>query len=527
MIAMIYNKKYLYYILSILIYLIIYNNFNGSVMNMFKLYTSFIVIIVIAFLSAIFTIDKMKTLTDNTKKIYTHPFQVNNSVSSIQTSIITMHRNMKDIVLTDDTLETIQIIEAIQQEEEKVYDNFDIIYKYYLGNKKDIDTLYNTFKAWKKIRRKVITLVHDNKVLEATNITKNEGKKHIDNLYKQIDILKNYAHHKADEFYKSSMKKSTINQVIASFFFSMLFSGIIIIYIVLNLLKINHANKKKLHLIDQNILTAKINLDKNILSISNALCRELSIKRDDILGTKCQYFFTNKLQYEKFEYIIYSAKVYKGEVYIQVKNKKIWFYLEVFPELDKNFQLIAFSLFLTNISDKKRIEEVSIKDSLTGLYNRNYFEIIFEKEVRRAKRDKKALSMIMLDIDYFKQFNDSYGHQEGDNALKAISHVLLSYTNRSYDYAFRIGGEEFVVLSYQKDYDTLKKFANTLLKEIESLKILHKNNLASTYLTASAGVIQFGQEHLLSPDAMYKEVDKLLYEAKHDGRNNFKSLKIG
>ena len=491
-------------------------------MNMFKLSISFSVIIIIAILSIIFTLDKMRDLTINTQKMYTHPFKVSNSVADIQTSIITMHRNMKDIVLTSNSLEIIHIIESIQNEENKVYSNFKSVYKYYLGNRDDIDILYNSFKSWKEIRGEVITLVYQKKFDEAIMITKGKGKKHIDALYIQIDVLKNYAFNKANEFYSSSIKNNGIKEVMGIFILSIVLSGVIVTFIVINLLKINRENRKQLHLIDQNILTATIGLNSEIINISNALCRSLNLKKKDVVNSKRPFFFTNKEQYTVFENIIYSAKDYQGEIYVQVADKKIWFYMEIIPQLNQEFQLQSFNIFLTNISDKKIIEKVSITDTLTGLNNRNYFEIIFEKEVRRAKRDKKPLSVIMLDIDYFKQFNDTYGHQDGDNALRSVSKILSAHTNRSYDYAFRVGGEEFVLLSYHNNIKNLEKFVETLLKDIESLKIPHNKNSASPYLTSSAGAIQFGVEHLLNTDEMYKEVDNLLYKAKDSGRNGFK-----
>ena len=159
-------------------------------MNIYKLLLGFSVIVFIAISSAIFTVKTMKELTLNTQKMYTHPFKVSNSVSAIQTSIVTMHRNMKDVVLTPDSLRMIKIIESIQIEENKIHNDFDIIYKNYLGDKKDIDALYNAFKSWKVIREEVIALVHEKKVNEAVKITQGKGKKHIDNLYVQIDVLK-------------------------------------------------------------------------------------------------------------------------------------------------------------------------------------------------------------------------------------------------------------------------------------------------------------------------------------------------
>lgn len=492
-------------------------------MNISKIFLSFLVIIITVILGAVYTIVNINQLTINTQKMYTHPFKVSNAVADIQTAVITMHRNMKDIVLTSDSLEMIKIIESIQKEEEKVYKNFDLIYKNYLGNKHDIDKSYKAFKQWRPIREEVFALVHQNKVKEAIAITKGKGANHIHNLYKQIKVLKDYAFNKANEFYNLSIKSNYVQKVITIFFVTLLICSIIVIYIIQSLLKIAKANNKQLHLIDQNILTSTLDLDKKVLDISNALCYALDKQKDELLYKENKYFFTTEEQYKAFESKIYSGKEHKGEVYIYINDVKAWFNLEIFPELDTNFQLKAFNIFLTNISDKKKIEEVSITDALTGLYNRNYFEMIFEKEMKRAKRDSKELCMVMFDIDYFKQYNDTYGHQEGDIALKAVAHILLAHTNRSYDYPFRIGGEEFVILTYQKNLEALENYTNTILKDIQSLKISHKTSEVSNHLTASAGVGLFAVGHLLNTDEMYKTVDSLLYEAKKEGRNRLKS----
>ncbi len=495
-------------------------------MNITKIFLSFALVITVAISSAVFTIIKMNELTVNTEKMYTHPFKVSNAVSNIQTSIITMHRNMKDIILTSDSFEMVAIIESIQQEEERVFNNFKLIYSNYLGEKKDIDSAYKLFKGWKIIRQKVIALIYQKKIEEAAKITKGAGAEHIKSLYKQIAILKNYAFNKADEFYNSAVKSNGIGIVIMTFAITLLFSILVVFYIIVNLLKINRANNKQLYLIDQNILTARLSLNREVVEISSALCRILDIQKNKILNTKNKYFFTNKEQFEKFETTIYSGKEHSSEIYITLNEERVWFILEVFPEFNNDFKLSSFSVFLTNITDKKKIEEVSIKDTLTSLHNRNYFEMIFDKEVKRSKRDKKPLSMVMIDVDFFKQFNDTYGHQEGDRALKAIAHVLAAHTNRSYDYAFRVGGEEFVLLSYQKDFQMLEEFTKTILHEVESLKISHINSETSDYLTVSAGVVLFGNEHLLNTDDMYKTVDTLLYEAKSKGRNTYESIFI-
>jgi len=490
-------------------------------MNIQKLFFSFIIIMLIAIVSAFFTINKMKDLSLNTQRMYTHPFTVSNAVADIQTSIITMHRNMKDIVLTKDSLKMIKIIEAIQHEEDEALKKFDLVYENYLGKKEDVDISYEAFKNWKKIREEVISLMYQKKINEAIAITQGKGAKHIKNLYLQIKVLKDYAFNKASEFYNNSIKDNGVQYVISSIFIALAFSALIVIYIVITLLKINKTNYKQLYLIDQNILTAKLSLNKEIFDISSALSRILNKKKEDILHTKSNNFFTTNEQFKLFETKIYSGKEHNGEIYTIVDDIKIWFYIEIFPELDSNFNIKYFNIFLTNISDKKKIEEVAIIDSLTGLNNRNYFETIFEKEIRRAKRDKKCLSVLMFDIDYFKQFNDNYGHQEGDKALKAVAHVISLNTHRSYDHSFRIGGEEFIILAYHDNFDKLNAYVDNIIHKVEDLKIPHKSSQISDYLTISSGAIRFENTHLLNADEMYKEIDDLLYLAKKDGRNRY------
>lgn len=495
-------------------------------MNISKILIGFSIIIVIAISSAVFTIMKMKELSDNTQKMYTHPFQVSNAVANIKMSIVTIHRNMKDIVLTPQNQEIIKIAELIQKEEEKVFQHFKIIYKFYLGDKKDIDTVFETYKQWKPIRDEVISSIYTDQINKAIHITKNKGANHIDILYKKIDVLKNYAFNKADEFYTISIDNNNMKYVISIFLLTLIISSAIVYFITVSLFKIGKINNKQLHLIDQNILMATMSLDKNITFISNALCHLLDKNKEQLLDTKNEFFFCDEEQYKKFENKIYLGKEHHGEIFIVIENEKVWFKLEVFPELNQYFKLIGFNIFLTDINDKKRIEKISITDKLTNLHNRNYFELIFDKEIRRSKRDKKAISLIMFDIDFFKQFNDTYGHQEGDFALKEVAKVLSLNTNRSYDYAFRLGGEEFIILSYDKNLEELENFTSKIIKQVEALKISHKRSSSSNYLTISAGSILFKESHLLTQEQMYKKVDALLYEAKESGRNCYKSMTI-
>ena len=126
---------------------------------------------------------------------------------------------------------------------------------------------------------------------------------------------------------------------------------------------------------------------------------------------------------------------------------------------------------------------------------------------------------MMLDIDYFKKYNDKYGHQAGDEALKKVAIALKNVTKRAGDYTFRLGGEEFGILFISKSTDHAKEFAKNILDSIESLKIEHKDSLTSKHITVSIGLVSKQANTLKDENELYKYADEALYEAKEKGRN--------
>lgn len=173
----------------------------------------------------------------------------------------------------------------------------------------------------------------------------------------------------------------------------------------------------------------------------------------------------------------------------------------------------------------KELKELSTTDPLTKLYNRRFFEKIFEEKITTLNRNKKSFALALLDIDFFKDYNDSFGHLEGDSALKELSLLLNSSMKRSSDYVFRIGGEEFAILF---DVDSLEK-ANKVLKKIQKLiyskKLKTYNNEVSEYLTISIGMILVNTNKIDKNQKrdIFHKTDSLLYESKKNGRNQITS----
>lgn len=168
-----------------------------------------------------------------------------------------------------------------------------------------------------------------------------------------------------------------------------------------------------------------------------------------------------------------------------------------------------------------KLHKLSITDQLTGLYNRRYFEDIFNRELQKSKRAKSYLNVILFDIDYFKKLNDTYGHDMGDKALKALANCLKKNIKRGTDYIFRIGGEEFAIIVTNEDLENLLNITKILQREIEKLAIINEHSTVSKYLTISGGIISLIPSFEDTIDTIMKKADERLYEAKEQGRNRF------
>ena len=169
----------------------------------------------------------------------------------------------------------------------------------------------------------------------------------------------------------------------------------------------------------------------------------------------------------------------------------------------------------------KKLENVSYTDSLTGLHNRRYFNMIYDRELKRAKRNNSYITFMMLDIDFFKQYNDTYGHVEGDFALKSVAKVLKDTLRRPADFVFRLGGEEFGVLLVQTDESNSAKLARDICDDIRGREIKHENSKVNQYLTMSIGVVCCIADDALNDDILISRADEMLYEAKETGRDRY------
>ncbi|NLZ12401.1 MAG: diguanylate cyclase, partial [Alcaligenaceae bacterium] len=187
------------------------------------------------------------------------------------------------------------------------------------------------------------------------------------------------------------------------------------------------------------------------------------------------------------------------------------------------FALRSYWAQLNNFEQLKiardELEHLSITDSLTGLANRRRFEDVLAAEYLRLRRDKAFLSIVMVDIDFFKPYNDNYGHVEGDRCLAAVGHAIQKAVRRPQDLAARYGGEEFCCILPDTDQVAAGVVAENIRKAIEALNLPHEYSAVAGHVTASLGVATVRCEGTVLPRQVVNMADERLYQAKHSGRN--------
>ncbi len=169
----------------------------------------------------------------------------------------------------------------------------------------------------------------------------------------------------------------------------------------------------------------------------------------------------------------------------------------------------------------RELKRLSLLDGLTQLANRRMFDEVLVREWKRQARNKSVLSVIFCDIDYFKHYNDAYGHQAGDECLKRIAEKLKNSVRRPTDLAARYGGEEFVLVLPDTNGEGAVQVAQRVQKEIQKLKMPHAQSDVDEYVTMSLGVSFTFPKYGYPPDLLVKTADVALYEVKEKGRNDY------
>ena len=489
-----------------------------------NLLISFIVIICMLIIGSVYNIKLIDYFTKQSTNIYNHLYTVSNTVRDIKIRLYEVEIEIRDLLLSNDKSTLADVSSFIMNKEQQIIKDINILQNRYLGDKRDIEKFEQALTLITQTRSEMITLIKFGKIDEALILNTSSENKQLLELEKLLDIIIKFANNKGKSYFDEIQETSayTFNITLVFAIFSIFFSVIISSYIM-NTTKLKEAKiKRYFHMIEKNIFSLVFDLEENIVESSKALSQFLGMKKEDLLREKLSIIVHEENKKNDLLLTITNGFDWEGE--IEYKSD-VWLNIKVSSSLDENKDK-RYSMILHDISDKKRIEQNLNIDQLTSLYNRRFFDDIMPKLLQQLKRNEEHGIFIMVDIDYFKEYNDFYGHPEGDEALKLVSLVLKEKSNRATDFVFRLGGEEFGIFIKSDDFNKAEEFVNKLRLAILDTKINHNKSSVNEYLTISLGAVYIDTVYDLKVNDIYVKADKLLYKAKEKGRNKYFIEKI-
>ena len=277
----------------------------------------------------------------------------------------------------------------------------------------------------------------------------------------------------------------------------------------------NIENEKHLSVINSHVLISNSDINGVITEVSDALCQLTGYKKNELIGRSHGVFRHKDMPKSIFIDMwttIKNEKVWKGELKSLNKDgSSYWADVIISPTYDNSDRLIGYNAIRNDITDKKRIEKLSITDKLTNVFNRSKLDDILNEEIKRTGRNEYCFGVVLLDIDNFKTVNDTHGHLVGDKILVSISNILKNNI-RKMDFIGRWGGEEFLIVCPQTNKEGLITFAETLRAKIQEYDFMGYGNQ-----TASFGLTVFNEGDNI--ENIILRADNALYKAKNNGRN--------
>ena len=369
---------------------------------------------------------------------------------------------------------------------------------------------------------KIVTLDYNMPIMNGAELTKKIRRKYSNDELITIGVTGELSEEIKYQFLKNGANDFLTKPIIKEEFNTKILNH-------LSNIKMLDDTKLHLDLMNRYIITSRTNKKGIITEVSDAFCKISGYTEEELIGKPQSIVRHPDMSKQTFKELwdtIQSGKIWSGEIKNRAKDgTEYWTHSTIEPIfLDNNKQeiddIIAYSSIRIDITDKKRIEKISITDGLTNLYNRRYFNMTLPEKLDESKNKNSYIGFIIFDVDHFKQYNDTYGHQAGDDVLIALGSTIKKSTGEG-NIAFRLGGEEFGVIFFDLDKKQSLEYANGIKDNIENLKIKHEKNSASDFITASMGLILLKDEYL-DIDEIYKKADEALYFAKENGRNQVK-----
>jgi len=466
--------------------------------------------------TAIFNAVKLANLTED---MYKHPFVVSNTVRDINIKLLMMHRDMKDVVLSANERELHAAIEAVNTTEKQILSDLDGISVQFLGDTAMIRAASQAVLAWRPVREEVIILMLSGNQTEAVSMGKGKGADQVQRINDATQALIHFANTQAAAFHDEAEmnKKTTLFLLLVLLFFSILTAIVIYFYVVRMFTKVNLELMSYKHLIDQNMMIKTLNPEGKTTDISSAFCRYTGYLKEEVIRQKSNFFLAedNQALATKIWRSIQTGHAWEGEYALRsAGGENKWVSAVIEPILDADYHPVAYRSIVRDISDRKEVEILTITDKLTSLYNRQYFEIAIKQQASLVRRNKQYLTLAILDMDYFKKYNEKYGHEAGDEVLAEVAVFLKQTLRRPSDYVFRMGGEEFGILMTGMNEEESLSFLETIRAGVEALNIAHELSYIGDHVTVSIGFRTYAGADIPADEQVFIQADKALYSAK-------------
>jgi diguanylate cyclase (GGDEF)-like protein/PAS domain S-box-containing protein len=302
-----------------------------------------------------------------------------------------------------------------------------------------------------------------------------------------------------------------------------------------NLQKEKKVISKKLddlyRIVDENLITTSTDLDGIINYASETFLKNSGYSKDEIIGKK-HSILRDPNSSNKFFKEIWDQITQNRSWWGEIKNRRkdgsfYWVKTNISPVFNEKGSKIGYRSVEINISNEKRIEDLLVRDNLTSLYNRRFFNEKLPLLLNFARKERRYVSLLLFDIDNFRDYNDIYGHIAGDEVIREIAKVIKEEATRSNDYIFRLAGEEFAILFETIQQKDAIAFANKIREKIENLKIVHSKNGDFKFVTASFGLSVKKTTDDFDEEELYREADTFLTIAKSSGKNRVISNEKG
>ena len=346
-------------------------------------------------------------------------------------------------------------------------------------------------------------------------------------VYPLKDILKNNDDAimilKTKKDYKKELIQENINTAIFVFVLTVILSLLMAFLasktpsnLQLKLLRAHEKLNEFTSIIDKYVITATTKPDSTIVRVSSAFEKASGYSEEELIGKPIGIIKNKerdkKIIQELWE-TISNGKTWMGEIKNKNKNgEDYWLEQHIIPKINpENNKIESFVSIGIDITTKKEMEKIASTDKLTGIYNRRMLDEILQIEIEVAQRHSSELSLIIIDIDHFKDVNDNYGHLIGDETLKTMSSIIFENIRTS-DIFGRYGGEEFLIICTQTNKDN----AFILAEKLRTIVGKYNFNKIGTK-TISLGISRYEKND--SIESLFKKADEALYCAKESGRN--------